>query len=190
MRATVGSQALITNERLGGSTACKMRTSVSEDRNYSISIRIAASENLESSWLTRFSRSCPSVRGTEFFPRLAKGRQEEFLDTPAHLETPTSSPNPEERYAQQERSGILRQAVSTLRPRPREIVEICRQCYLRRAARQLGISKRAAETRLFRARTALRWTICASMHTHPARFQDDYQQHPDTKNPSRTTSGA
>jgi len=69
------------------------------------------------------------------------------------------APNPEERYAKNEREGILRDAIAQLRPGIRTAVEIQLQdCSLNETAEKLGISFPAAKARLFHARAALRRT--------------------------------
>ena len=67
-------------------------------------------------------------------------------------------PNPEERYAQQERGRIVTGAINDLRPRLRQVIEIRRlqEFSTKETARILGISMSAAKSRLFHARTALR----------------------------------
>jgi len=68
-----------------------------------------------------------------------------------------AAPNPEERYATNEQTTILRDAIANLRPAIREVVEIRLQdCSFSQTARILGISSAAAKARLFHARVALR----------------------------------
>jgi RNA polymerase sigma factor (sigma-70 family) len=71
-----------------------------------------------------------------------------------------STLNPEERYAEQERETILREAVAKLRPKIRKVVEIHRlqESPLGETAKVLGISLAAAKGRMFHARAALRKT--------------------------------
>jgi RNA polymerase sigma-70 factor (ECF subfamily) len=69
-----------------------------------------------------------------------------------------AAPNPEEWYAERERSRILRKAVAKLRPRLREVVEVrgLNDNSIRKTAEVLGISTGAAKARMFHAVTALR----------------------------------
>jgi RNA polymerase sigma-70 factor, ECF subfamily len=69
-----------------------------------------------------------------------------------------AAPNPEEWYAERERSRILRKAVAKLRPRLREVVEVrgLNDTSIRKTAEVLGISTGAAKARMFHAVTALR----------------------------------
>jgi RNA polymerase sigma factor (sigma-70 family) len=71
-----------------------------------------------------------------------------------------STLNPEERYAEQERETILREAVARLRPTIRKVVEIhqLQESSLGETAEVLGISLAAAKGRMFHARAALRKT--------------------------------
>jgi RNA polymerase sigma-70 factor (ECF subfamily) len=75
-----------------------------------------------------------------------------------HLQIPDLSPNPEQSYAEHERSIILRQAIGKLRPRIRAVVEIAQlqELPLRETARFLDISVAAAKGRFFHARATLR----------------------------------
>jgi RNA polymerase sigma factor (sigma-70 family) len=76
----------------------------------------------------------------------------------AHWVVLDTAPNPERRYAQQEREAILREAVGDLRPAIRRAVEIgqLQDRTMRETAEVLGISVAAAKARLFHARAALR----------------------------------
>jgi RNA polymerase sigma factor (sigma-70 family) len=66
--------------------------------------------------------------------------------------------NPEDSYAKQERAKILRNLVSTLRPRIRTAIEMrhLQDYSLKETSRMLGISQAATKGRLFHARVALR----------------------------------
>lgn len=78
--------------------------------------------------------------------------------TERYWEVPDHAPNPEKRYAQEERGRILQTAVRGLRPAIREIVELqqFQGHSLKEAAAQIGISVSAAKARLFHAKVALR----------------------------------
>jgi RNA polymerase sigma factor (sigma-70 family) len=66
--------------------------------------------------------------------------------------------NPEESYAERERARILRNLVSTLRPRIRTAIEVrhLQDCSLKETSDKLGLSQAAIKGRLFHARAALR----------------------------------
>jgi RNA polymerase sigma-70 factor (ECF subfamily) len=73
-------------------------------------------------------------------------------------EMPDRAPNPEKRYAQNERENILRGAISTLRPTIRKVVELqqLQEHSMKETAAIIGISVPAAKARLFHAKVALR----------------------------------
>ncbi len=113
-----------------------------------------------STWLTRIAINAA-------FMKLRRSRlsREVVLDGPDHFGNEQSgyqfrdhSPNPEDRYAAEERVEILRDALSELRPRVRVAVEICQlqERSLKETAQLLGISVAAAKGRLFQAKAALR----------------------------------
>jgi RNA polymerase sigma-70 factor (ECF subfamily) len=119
-----------------------------------------------STWLTRIAINTALMRlrmkrGVPGMARLCLAD----ADVPLSCEPQDASPNPEERYAEHERTGILRQAVRKLRPTLRETVEVYlrRQGSLQETAETLRISQSAAKTRLFHARAALYRTIYASI---------------------------
>ena len=74
------------------------------------------------------------------------------------LEVSDPSPNPERRYAEQERSRILKDAINGLRPSIRRTVElhILEDRTVSETAAQIGISVAAAKGRVFHAKAALR----------------------------------
>jgi len=110
-----------------------------------------------STWLTRIAVNAALMK-------LRKKRcRETPLENPEASELlpvnllPDPSLNPEDRYAKSEREGIFRDAVATLRPGVRKVVEIQLQDRsLNEAAETLGISFAAAKARLFHARALLR----------------------------------
>jgi RNA polymerase sigma factor (sigma-70 family) len=77
---------------------------------------------------------------------------------PLSWEIPDHAPNPEKRYAQQERENILRGAISTLRPTIRKVIELqqLQEHSMKETAAIIGISVTAAKARLFHAKNALR----------------------------------
>lgn len=76
----------------------------------------------------------------------------------AYFEAPDHAPNPEERFARQEREVMVREAVRSLRPTIRKALELgqMQEKSMRETAQMLGISVAAAKARLFHARAALR----------------------------------
>jgi RNA polymerase sigma factor (sigma-70 family) len=74
------------------------------------------------------------------------------------LEVSDPSPNPERRYAEQERRRILKDAINGLRPSIRRTVElhIFEDRTVTETAAQIGISVAAAKGRVFHAKAALR----------------------------------
>ena len=119
-----------------------------------------------STWLTRIAINAALMR-----LRMNRGLSgmavlsADALDASPLFELEDPEPNPEERYAEHERIGILRQAVHSLRPTLRETVEVylLRHCSLQETAAALRISETAAKTRLFHARAELYRTLCASI---------------------------
>ena len=74
------------------------------------------------------------------------------------FQIPDAAPGPESRFAQQERDRLLWQAVSTLRPSIRKVVELqlVRDCAMKETAKKVGISVCAAKSRLFHAKASIR----------------------------------
>ena len=111
-----------------------------------------------STWLTRIAVNAALMklrknRCRREVPMEVSVEESELL--PENL-LPDPSLNPEEHYLKCEREAILRNAVSTLRPTIRKVVEIQLQDRsLDEAAETLGISFPAAKARLFHARAAL-----------------------------------
>jgi len=120
--------------------------------------RIAINAALMKLRRNRYSREVPM----EFLDEEGKERPRfQFID---------GSPNPEDSYVEQERVGLLRDALARLRPRVRAAIEICQmqECSIKETARKLGISSAAAKGRLFHARVALR-KACIQKSTPIAR---------------------
>ena len=108
-------------------------------------IRIAINSALMSLRRNRASREIPMEEPIE-------------SSEPWHQQVAAPTLNPEERFAEHERETILREAITKLRPRIREAIEIrqLQECSLADTAKALGISLAAAKARLFQARTVLR----------------------------------
>jgi RNA polymerase sigma factor (sigma-70 family) len=79
-------------------------------------------------------------------------------ESPLNVDIPHPAPDPEQTFVDQERERALREAISTLRPRVRAVLEAgqLRELSIKETAKVLNISVGAAKTRLFHARTALR----------------------------------
>jgi hypothetical protein len=79
-------------------------------------------------------------------------------DTLSRFEPADWHPDPEERYAQQERQRVEAGAVHDLRPNLRKVIEIreLQEDSVKETAQKLGISLAAAKARLFHARAVLR----------------------------------
>ena len=112
-----------------------------------------------STWLTRvaINSALMSLRKNR---RSREIPMEEPIESsePWHQQLADPALNPEKRFAEHERETILREAITKLRPRIREAVEIhqLRECSLDETAKALGISLAAAKGRLFQARAVLR----------------------------------
>jgi RNA polymerase sigma-70 factor (ECF subfamily) len=111
-------------------------------------------------WLTRIA-----INSALMMLRKRRTAREISMDVPAHADAPQShwemeapAPNPEKRYAQQERHTILHEAIRGLRPAIRQMVELqhLQENSLKEAAAKIGISVSAAKGRLFHAKAALR----------------------------------
>jgi len=81
-------------------------------------------------------------------PSFESGAQREFLD---------DSPDPEEKCSLRERERIVKSAISRLRPRVRNVVELIylQEHSIRETAQILRISTAAVKARMFHARVAL-----------------------------------
>jgi RNA polymerase sigma-70 factor (ECF subfamily) len=110
-------------------------------------------------WLTRIAinaalmkarknRAVREVPMDEPNPSFEPGTQREF---------PDDAPNPEETYSLGEQRKIINAAISDLRPRTRNVVELHRlqEHSVRETAQILGMSIAAVKSRMFHARAAL-----------------------------------
>lgn len=111
------------------------------------------------SWLTQIA-----VNSSLMVLRKRRTRPEMSLDHPSDAEDAGNpfefkdkAPNPEESYDQLQRLLKLIKAIGRLDPPLRRVVEIqiLGECTVQETAKILGISKAAAKSRLFRARTRL-----------------------------------
>jgi RNA polymerase sigma factor (sigma-70 family) len=113
-----------------------------------------------STWLTRIgiNAALMTLRKKRTHRELPIDGPGETGEKAAYFEAPDHAPNPEERFARQEREVLVREAVRSLRPTIRKALELgqMQERSMRETADMLGISVAAAKARLFHARAALR----------------------------------
>lgn len=113
-----------------------------------------------STWLTRIgiNAALMTLRKKRTHRELPIDGPGEDGEKSAYFEAPDRAPNPEERFARQEREVLVREAVKSLRPTIRKALELgqMQEKSMRETAQVLGISVAAAKARLFHARAALR----------------------------------
>jgi RNA polymerase sigma-70 factor, ECF subfamily len=110
-------------------------------------------------WLTRIAINAALMK-----LRKKRGVQEVPMDEPnpsfesvAQREFRDDAPDPEESCSLRERRRIVKSAISALRPRARNVVELfhIQEHSIREAAQILGISTGAAKARMFHAKIVL-----------------------------------
>jgi RNA polymerase sigma-70 factor (ECF subfamily) len=110
-------------------------------------------------WLTRIAINAALMK-----LRKNRGAREVPIDEPNPLSEPAAqrefrsdAPDPEESCSLRERKRIVKSAISGLRPRVRNVVELIhlQEHSIRDAAQILGISTGAVKTRMFHAKIAL-----------------------------------
>ena len=110
-------------------------------------------------WLTRIAINAALMK-----LRKNRGAREVPMDEPnpsfesvAQREFRDDAPDPEESCSLRERNRILKSAISGLRPRARNVVELLhiQEHSIRETAQILGISTGAAKARMFHAKIAL-----------------------------------
>ncbi len=113
-----------------------------------------------STWLTRIgiNAALMTLRKKRTHRELPIDGPSETGERNAYFEAPDHAPNPEERFARQEREVLVREAVRSLRPTIRKALELgqMQEKSMRETAETLGISVAAAKARLFHARAALK----------------------------------
>lgn len=116
-----------------------------------------------STWLTRIAiNAALTVLRKRDSPAIATvGSSDDWMKGSSALEVIDSSPDPEQRYAEQEQRAIVARAVTGLGPKLRESVVFYHagQCSIRRTAELLGIRGTTVKARLIRARRSLCRTI-------------------------------
>lgn len=110
-------------------------------------------------WLTRIAINAALMK-----LRKNRGAREVPIDAPNPSSEPVAqrefrydAPNPEETCSLRERKRIVKSAISGLRPRARNVVELIhlQEHSIRETAQILGISTAAVKARMFHARIAL-----------------------------------
>ena len=110
-------------------------------------------------WLTRIAINAALMK-----LRKNRAAREVPMDEPnpssepvAQREFPCEAPGPEESCSLRERKRIVKSAISGLRPRARNVVELIhlQEHSIRETAEILGISAGAVKTRMFHAKSAL-----------------------------------
>jgi RNA polymerase sigma-70 factor (ECF subfamily) len=110
-------------------------------------------------WLTRIAINAALMKR-----RKNRGAREVPIDEPnpssepvAQREFRCDAPDPEESCCLRERKRIVKSAISVLRPRARNVVELIhlQEHSIRETAQILGISTGAVKTRMFHAKIAL-----------------------------------
>src|SRR6266699_1685407 len=110
-------------------------------------------------WLTRIAINAALIK-----LRKNRGAREVPIDEPSPSPEPVEqrefrydAPDPEENCSLRERKRIVKSAISGLRPRARNVVELIhlQEHSIRETAQILGISTGAVKTRMFHAKIAL-----------------------------------
>ncbi len=118
-------------------------------------------------WLTRIAINAAlmKIRRNRNSRETPLQTVDEFGEERESIHLVDRSLNPEDTYSERERSKLLRNLVSTLRPRIRTAIEMrhLQDCSLKETSERLGISEAATKGRLFHARLALRksWRLRA-----------------------------
>jgi RNA polymerase sigma-70 factor (ECF subfamily) len=119
------------------------------------------------SWLTRIAINAALMK-----LRKNRGAREVPMDEPNSSSEPVAqrefrhyAPDPEESCSLRERKRILKSAISGLRPRARNVVELIhlQQHSIRETAQILGITTAAVKARMFHAKIALQMPLLQSV---------------------------
>jgi RNA polymerase sigma-70 factor (ECF subfamily) len=123
------------------------------------------------SWLTRIGINAALMK-----LRKNRGAREVPMDEPNSSSEPVAqrefrhdAPDPEESCSLRERKRILKSAISGLRPRARNVVELIhlQEHSIRETAQILGISTGAVKTRMFHSKIALHRMPCCKVSAAP-----------------------
>lgn len=113
-----------------------------------------------STWLTRIAinSALMILRKKRNSLELATASTDDLEMSAVSYQIADRAPNPEKRYAKSEEEKILKQAIHSLRPALREVVEVqhLQELSMRETAETMCISVAAAKGRLFHAKAALR----------------------------------
>jgi RNA polymerase sigma-70 factor, ECF subfamily len=111
-------------------------------------------------WLTRIAinSALMILRKRRGLLESAMVSTDDFSENALGYEPADHAPNPEKLYACSEEHGLLKTAISRLRPALREVLEVhqLQDRPMREAAQAMSISVAAAKGRLFHAKAALR----------------------------------
>jgi RNA polymerase sigma-70 factor (ECF subfamily) len=119
------------------------------------------------SWLTRIAINAALMK-----LRKNRGAREVPMDEPNSSSEPVAqrefrhyAPDPEESCSLRERKRILKSAISGLRPRARNVVELIhlQQHSIRETAQILGITTAAVKARMFHAKIVLQMPLLQSV---------------------------
>jgi RNA polymerase sigma-70 factor, ECF subfamily len=109
-------------------------------------------------WLTRIAvnAALAKLRKNHWKQEIAMDEPNPACEPGQQSEIQDNAPDPEETYRLRERKRIVKSAISELRPRARNVVELIhsQEHSIRETAQILGISNEAVKTRMFRARIA------------------------------------
>ena len=110
-------------------------------------------------WLTRvaINAALAKLRKNHWKREIHIGEPNPACELERHSEIQDDAPDPEETYRLHERREILNTAISGLRPRARNVVELIylQEHSIRETAQILGISTAAVKARIFHARVTL-----------------------------------
>ena len=111
-------------------------------------------------WLTRIAvnAALAKLRRNHWKREIAVDETNPACEPGQQSEIQDNAPDPEESCSLRERKRIVKSAISGLRPRARNVVELIhlQEHSIRETAQILGISTAAAKARMFHARVALR----------------------------------
>jgi RNA polymerase sigma-70 factor (ECF subfamily) len=118
------------------------------------------------SWLTQITinSALMILRKKRGHPEISIEGNNDDYETQERREPRDLRPNPESRCVLREREQLLEEAVLGLPVLFREVVQLrqTQECSVRELAEALGISVAAAKSRLSRAKTALRMSLCGN----------------------------
>ena len=118
------------------------------------------------SWLTQITinSALMILRKKRCRPEISIDGNNDDYEAQERREPKYLRPNPESRCVQREREQLLEEAILRLPVLLREVVQLrqTQECSVREVAEALGISVPAVKSRLSRAKTALRMSLCGN----------------------------